>query len=172
LEQGLLDVNDWDIHSGELRYALLMEVLMRKLGLVLAIITLLAGVSVQAQRKSGKPPIQPPVDFANVIIQDDNGGGYFVLDVLSGEYKCNLCEYGIELSGFGEVKIDGCNIDFTSFDKGYRMFASANMCEQQAKIAIEAFKSPKFGFNVDPIREYWSDTDMRDSTTECKVTPK
>jgi hypothetical protein len=141
---------------------------MRKLGLALAIITLLAGVSVQAQRNSVKPIQPPPVDFPNIIIQDDNGGGYFVFDPLSGDYKCNLCEYGIELSGSGEVKIDGCNIYFTSFDNGYRIFGSANICEQQAKCAIEAFKSPKFGFNIDPIREYWSDTNMKDNTTECK----
>ena len=141
---------------------------MRKLGLALAIITLLAGVSVQAQRKSGKPRLQPPVDFQNVTIQDDNGGGYFVFDPLSGEYKCNLCEYGMELSGKGEVKIDGCNIYFTSFDNGYRMLVSANLCEQQAKCAIEAFESPKFGYNIEPIREYWSDTNMKDSTTGCK----
>ncbi len=141
---------------------------MRKIGLVLALIVLLAGVSVQAQRKSPKPRFVPPtVEVTNIVVQDDNGGGYFVFDPVSGAYKCNLCEYGYVLSGVGEVKIDGCNVYFSDIQKGYRMFASMNMCEHEAKTAVEVFALADFGFSIEPILEYWTDKDMNDSTTEC-----
>ena len=141
---------------------------MRRLVLVLAIITLVAGISVQAQKKSIGPRIQPPIwETAMVTMQDDNGGGYLVFDPMTGDYKCNLCEYGYLLEGKGEVKIDGCNIYFSEVEQGYRIFASVNMCDHQAKCAIEVFSLPKVGFDIEPIKEDWSDADMRDSKADC-----
>ncbi|HXI90461.1 MAG TPA: hypothetical protein VNO24_10650 [Blastocatellia bacterium] len=140
---------------------------MRKIGFVLALIVLLAGVSVQAQ-KSPKPLFVPPtVEPTTIVVQDDNAGGYLVFDPVSGAYKCNLCEYGYVLSGIGQVKVDGCNVYFSDIQGNYRMFASLNMCEHQAKAAIEVFALPTVGFVFEPILEYWTDTDMLGNTTEC-----
>jgi hypothetical protein len=141
---------------------------MGKIGFVLAMIVLLAGVSVQAQKKSPTPQFVPPtVEPSLIVVQDDNASGYLVFDPVSGAYKCNLCEYGYVLSGIGQVKIDGCNVYFSDIQGSYRMFASLNMCEHQAKVAVEVFALPTLGFDIEPILEYWTDTDMRGSTTEC-----
>jgi hypothetical protein len=141
---------------------------MRKIGFVLAIMVVLAGVSVQAQKKSPTPQFVPPtVEPTLIVVQDDNASGYLVFDPVSGAYKCNLCEYGYVLSGIGQVKIDGCNVYFSDIQGSYRMFASLNMCEHQAKIAVEVFALPTLGFDIEPILEYWTDSDMRGSTTEC-----
>ena len=56
---------------------------------------------------------------------------------------------------------------FSVLKDGYRMFASVNICDQQAKCAIEVFSVPGFNYDFDPILEYWSDSDMRDNTAEC-----
>jgi len=143
---------------------------MRKIGLILALIVMLAGVSVQAQKKTVRPRLSPPTpDLTLIIIQDDAGGGYFAFDPISGDYKCVLCEYDYELRGNGTVKIDGCNIYFTVLNDGYRMFASTNICDHQAKCAVEVFAPPDVRYPIEPILEYWSDSDMRDNTAECKT---
>lgn len=90
----------------------------------------------------------------------------------TGEYKCILCEYGYELSGVGQVKIEGCSIYFSHVEKGYRIFAQADPCQQRAKLACEVFDLPKLGFDIEPILEYWSDTNMKDSTADCKFTKR
>ena len=140
---------------------------MRKLAFVLAIITLVAGVSVQAQKSAqyrfGNRPIRPQ----NIVIQDDAGGGFFVVNPENGEYKCVLCEYAYELSGVGEVKIEGCTLSFSHVEKGYRIFAEADLCRRQAKLACEVFELPNVGFDIEPILEYWADTEMKDSTADC-----
>ncbi len=148
---------------------------MRRTSLVLAIMVMLAGVSVQAQKKSAQGRIAPPViQPQNMIIQDDSGGGFLLFDPASGAYKSNLCEFGYAFSGRGQVKVDGCNVYFSDIQPGYRIFASLNMCDHQAKCAFEVFELPNLGFDIQPILEYWTDTDMRNNTTECgaAVSPK
>jgi hypothetical protein len=148
---------------------------MRRTSLVLAIIVMLTGVSVQAQKKSAQGRIAPPViQPQNVIIQDDSGGGFLLFDPASGAYKSNLCEYGYAFSGTGQVKVDGCNVYFSDLQPGYRIFASLNMCDHQAKCAIEVFELPNLGFDIQPIQESWTDSDMLNNTPECiaSVSPK
>ena len=148
---------------------------MRKLTLLLAIITLVAGVSVQAQIKSVKPRIQPgpPPASMKVLIESEQGEGYFIFNPTTGDYWCNLCEYGYELNGTkGVGKIDGCNVYFSVIEDGYHMFASVNICEQQGKCAIEITKMPGINFDIEPINEYWSDSDMRNNLGQCEPTKK
>jgi len=148
---------------------------MKKASLMLAIMVMLTGVSVQAQKKSAQFRISPPtIQPQFVVIQDDSGGGYLLFDPASGAYKSNLCEFGFAFSGTGQVKIDGCNVYFSDIQPGYRIFASVNMCDQDAKCAFEIFELPSLGFDIEPIRESWTDTDMRNNTTECGavVSPK
>ena len=140
---------------------------MRKLSLLLAIIVLLAGVSVQAQKKSPRFRIGPVDENPKVVIQDDNGGGFFVFDPVSGEFKCVLCEYAYTLSGVGNVKIDGCNIYFSYIEQDYRIFATANMCDQQADLACEVYALKGSGLSIEPILEYWKDSLMKDNTEQC-----
>lgn len=148
---------------------------MRKISLLFAIIVLLAGVSVQAQRKSIKPGIQPipPPTSMKVLIQSEEGEGYFIFNPTTGDYWCNLCEYDYELNGTkGQGKIDGCNVYFNVIEDGYSMFASANICEQQGKCAIQITKMPGVNFEIEPINEYWSDSDMRNNQAQCEPPKK
>lgn len=143
---------------------------MRKLGLLFALIVMLAGVSVQAQ-KGFRPRISPPTPEPSkkIVLQDDNGGGYLVFDPMSGVYECKLCEYGYVLSGTGRAEIDGCSVYFSDIQEGYRIFASLNMCDHQAKAVIEIFSLKDLGFDIEPMSESWSDTDMQDDTGDCDV---
>lgn len=145
---------------------------MRKIGSIFALMVMLASVSVQAQ-KEFRPRISPPTpEPTKIVLQDDNGGGYLAFDPTSGAYECKLCEYGYVLSGTGEVKIDGCSVYFSDFEEGYRMFASLNMCDHQAKAVIEMFSLKDLGYDIEPMSEEWSDTDMRDDTGDCNVALK
>jgi len=128
-------------------------------------------MSVQGQQKSPQFRITPqPTPDPSITIQDDNGGGYFVLDPTTGKFQCVLCEYNVTLSGYGEVKIDGCTIYFSYIEKSsYRLFATANICEQQATMACELYALPDSKYDIEPILEYWKDSSMKDSTATCPM---
>lgn len=147
---------------------------MRRSGVVLAMIVMLAGVSVQAQKKSAQVRLKPPTfQPQQVVIQDDSGVGFLVLDPASGAYKSTLCEFGFVFSGTGQVKVDGCNLNFSDIQTGYRIFATVNMCDHQAKCAFEVFEEPNLRFDIEPIFETLVDTDILNSTTECgEISPK
>ena len=142
---------------------------MRKLSLVLLIMTLLAGVSVHAQKK--KPtPAPVPLTPQTIIIQDGSGEGFMLFDLGTGAYKCELCEYGYTFSGIGSVKTDGCLVTFSAIGDGYTMTAYASLCEQQAKCIIQVTKAN--GFDTEPWEEVLSDPDTRDSQATCaSITP-
>ena len=143
------------------------KVKMRKISLLFAIIVLLAGVSVQAQKKGGAPlPIGPPVP-RQVSVQDQDGGGFIVFDLPTGDFKCNMCEYGLAFGGVGQVKIDGFNIYFTALSEEYSMFVSINVWDKQGKAVMEIFNPPP-GSAVDAnLREYWTDGNIYNNTLSC-----
>ncbi|MFY9611538.1 MAG: hypothetical protein WAU45_23365 [Blastocatellia bacterium] len=145
---------------------------MRRISLIAAMIALLVGIPVQAQKKVRgiMPPTPEPTTL--VTVKDDGGGGFLHFDLKSGEFKCYLCEYDYALTGFGEVKIDGCNLYFSAITADYRMFASLNMCEHQGKSAVEIFRVPDSKFGIESMFEYWTDTDMNNSTPDCSPPQK
>lgn len=147
---------------------------MRRSAVALAMIIILAGVSVQAQKKSAQVRFTPPtIQPQQVVIQDDNGIGFLIFDPASGVYKSTLCEFGLVFSGTGQVKVDGCTVSFSDVQTAYRIFATVNMCDHEAKCAFEVFEEPNFRFDIEPIFETLVDTNTLDSTTECgTVSPK
>lgn len=138
---------------------------MRRLSLVFAMIVLLVGIPVQAQK------IQPRPGTAGVLVQGENGEGFMIFNLKSGEFKCNLCEYGYVMSGVGEVKIDGCNIYFSAVTDDYNIFATINKCDQQAKVAVEMYPED-YRFDIKPIHESWFDSNLLDSKANCDIPPK
>lgn len=147
--------------------------IMRKISLVITVVVLLAGVSVQAQKKHRSiQPIAPPVEVQNVCVQDDDGDGFFIFNPLTGAFKCYMCEYNFVWSGVGGVKVDGCNVYFSAVTDSYRMFLSVNVCEQQGKAALEILKLPGSDYDIEPMVENWTDTNMRDDTMECTAAAK
>ena len=145
---------------------------MRRISLFFALAVLLVGIPVQAQ-KHNRPIIQPPPGIRPtlVLIQGDTGEGYMTFDLRSGAFTCNLCEYNYELKGVGNVKIDGCNVYFSVVTDNYNIFASVNMCEHQAKCAVEVYGIPDKTDIIQPITEYLVDSDMLNSKPDCSVTP-
>jgi hypothetical protein len=142
---------------------------MRKLSLVLLIMTLVVGVSVNAQKKK-RVPAPVPLTTQSIIIQDDTGEGFMFFDLGTGAYKCTLCEYGYTYSGIGSVKTDGCLVTFSAIGDGYTMTAYASLCEQQAKCIIQVTKAN--GFDIEPWEAVLSDPDTRDSQATCaSITP-
>jgi hypothetical protein len=140
---------------------------MRRFSLVFAMIVLLVGIPVQAQKIQPRPIVGP----AAVTIQGENGEGYMVFNLNTGEFTCFLCEYGYAMSGKGEVKIDGCSIYFATLTDEYNIFITINKCEQQAKVAVEYY--PKDNrFDIQPVYESWFDLNLLDSKADCAVPPE
>jgi hypothetical protein len=106
-----------------------------------------------------------------VLIQGDTGEGFMTFDLKSGAFTCNLCEYGYELKGIGDVKIDGCNVYFSVVTDNYNVFASVNMCDHSAKCVAEVYGIPDKDYTIQPITEYLIDTDMLNSKPDCSVAP-
>ena len=136
---------------------------MRKLGLMFLTMVLLTSGVAQAQKKFRKPPIAPTPQI--VIIQDEAGEGFMLFDLVTGAYKCTLCEYDYAFSGVGSLKTDGCNVFFSAQEDGYSMTAYVDLCEQTAKCAIQVFKAN--GFDIEPWEETLSDSDLRNSEATC-----
>ena len=143
---------------------------MKRIGLALAIVVLLVGIPVQAQKKN-RPIIQPPPGTrpAVVLIQSDTGEGYMTFDLRSGAFTCNLCEYGYVLKGVGTVKIDGFNVSFSAVTDEYSIFAGANLFDHQAKCVAEVFAVPGSPVDIQPVTEYLVDTDMLNSKPDCSI---
>ncbi|HWO02542.1 MAG TPA: hypothetical protein VNS63_25085, partial [Blastocatellia bacterium] len=120
-----------------------------------------------------RPIIQPPPGIrpAGVLIQGDTGEGFMTFELKSGAFTCNLCEYGYELKGVGDVKIDGVNIYFSAVTEDYSVFASANVFDHQAKCVIEVLRMPDKGYDIQPITEYLVDSDMLNSKPDCSEAP-
>lgn len=142
---------------------------MRRPGLVILIITLLAGVSAYAQRDHNPKP-QPPIGTAQqVYIQDDSGEGFMAFDLWSGAYTCRLCEYDYEFTGKGTVKTEGCLVTFRVVSENYSMTAYADMCEKRA-ICIISMRKMAGDSDSDSMQITMSDSDLRNSTLECGIT--
>lgn len=140
---------------------------MKRISLVFAMVALLVGIPVQAQQKIS-PIIPPPgIRPVGVLIQADNGEGYMTINLKTGEFVCNLCEYNYALKGVGGVKIDGCNVYFSVITDDYSMFATINMCENQAKCAVQVLTDPNNTWDFQPFTEYLIDSNMLDSTPDC-----
>jgi len=139
---------------------------MRKLFFLLLVVTLLAGASVNAQKKNRTPILQPPTR-QSIINQDENGEGFMVFDISTGAYKCRICEYNFAVSGFGGVKTSGCMIYFSARSDGYVMSAYVNACEQTGTCFIQV-NNP--GVDFAPWEEDLVDSNLRDSQAACWAT--
>ena len=128
------------------------------------VIALFASVTASAQKKKRIPaPVAPTPQ--QVIIQDEAGEGFMLFDLVTGAYKCKLCEYDSTFSGIGSVKTDGCIVIFAAVEQGYSMSAYVDLCEQKAKCALLINNSG--GPNPEPYEEILSDPDLRDSKATC-----
>ena len=139
---------------------------MKKISLMLAIIVLLAGVSVQAQKGNRIQPIGPPVSKL-LSVQDQTGDGFIMFDIVTGEFKCNMCEYKYAFSGKGDVKVDGFNVYLTSVTDSYQIFISLNVWDKQGKAVMQVFQVPGGQFDIEPIQEFWTDLNIDDNTLSC-----
>jgi hypothetical protein len=140
---------------------------MRRISLLLAIIVLVAGVSVQAQKKGGIQPVSPPVP-RQLCVQDQDGGGFIVFDLNSGEFKCSMCEYKYGYSGTGEVKVEGFNVYLTAVTDAYQIFVTINMWERSGRTVMEIYESPE-GKSIEPFKEFWTDVNIDNNSMNCAV---
>lgn len=139
---------------------------MRKISLLFSIIVLLAGVSVQAQKKGGPQPIGPPVR-KQLSVQDPDGGGFIVFDLSTGDFKCYMCEYKYALSGKGQVKVDGFNVYLSAETDSYEIYATVDMWARQGKALMVVYKSPNDTSDIDPFKEFWTDVNIDNNTLNC-----
>ena len=144
---------------------------MRRTSLTLLTILILSTMVVFAQNGIPKKPIVPGGTAKEFSIQDDNRSGYIFINTVTGEYKVVFCEYDYAFSGIGKVEVLGCTVYFSDIQDGYRMFATANMCRQLAKVSCEVFERPDMP-KIDPIQEVWVDTNLKDNTDQCWKSPK
>jgi hypothetical protein len=137
--------------------------MMRKIFLIVAIIALLTAVSAPAQKIGGIQSKQAQT----ITIQDDAGEGYMVLDLLTGAYKCRLCEYDYSYSGIGSLKTEGYMTTFSAIGDGYSMTAYISVYEQMGKCFIEVTKVPGTQVTIEPYQESLCDSNLRDSVATC-----
>ena len=144
---------------------------MRKLSLLLAIIIALTGFSVNAQKKRSSQKSSPPIiEYPEIVLEDDAGGGFILFQPSTGAYKCVLCKYsGYTFESVGQVKVDGCSIYLTDLRDGYRVLISVNICTQEGKSAVEMTKPPDpTGVYLPmPMEEFWNDTNLADAKKDC-----
>ena len=137
-----------------------------------AIIVLLTGVSVQAQKRSRAPqPIGPPIP-QSLSVQDQDGDGFIVFDLSTGDFKCNMCEYNYAFGGTAQVKIDGFNVYLSAVTPEYQMFVSVNMWDRQGKATMIVFgagTSVDAASSTDAFKEFWTDVNIDNNTLNCAL---
>jgi hypothetical protein len=146
---------------------------MKRYVLFFALITCMIVASVSAQDKLVIGPNDLPSQSELITIQDDSTGNYLIFNITSGEYKYIRCENQTGLSGIGKAKVDGCLITFEDIEQDRRVVASVDECTQVAKASITLVQFSTA--DTKPAKELLSDTDMRNSTTDCaavKLQPK
>jgi hypothetical protein len=142
---------------------------MKKVTLLLSVIILFAVFSAQAQQSAGSSQQASATDINTaelVTVEDDATGSFLIFNIGSGEYKFYRCSDSKGMHGFGTVNVVGCSVTLVDVQPSHRVVASADLCDQQAKAAIEQFKTigPKGGTLM---KEYLSDVDMRDNNQSC-----
>ena len=140
---------------------------MKKLCFVCAMVILLAGVSVQAQKKSAPKPLPPIIQLDNIIIEDDASGNFLIIAPTTGEYKFHRCSDGFTMSGVGVVRLDGCAVSFEDNEADHRVLASVNLCTQEGKALVERFGPVLSNAAFDPLKEMLSDKSLGDNTLSC-----
>jgi hypothetical protein len=154
----------------------LWEGFMRKLIVTCAMIVLVAGSSVQAQKK-GIELIGPPIPFNQTIsIEDDATGSFLVFDTGSRKYKFTRCNDSFTITGAGFVKVDGCSIYLEDVQTDHRVVASVNECDQQGKAIVETFAPVSISPNspaetaqldVTPFKAFLSDQNLGNNLLDC-----
>jgi hypothetical protein len=159
----------------------------KKIGFIFAMIILFAVFSVQAKQKTGiitAPPVRqqpsiqpaPTPEYDNAItLEDDATGTYLVISPLSGKYKYFQCNGGSPIalmSGTAKVRIDGCTIYVEDVQASHSVLATLNKCTQEGKAAIEQYSMKDRPYDVQVIKSYISDSNMRDNTLSCQTEKK
>lgn len=154
---------------------------MKKVTLIFSLFILLVALSAQAQQLPGikHPPVITPdpqagpvIQYDNTITVEDDASGYFLIfNPISGSYKFSRCSEGTAInvmSGTGKVKIDGCSVSLEDVQPSRTVLVSVNKCTQEGKAAIEQFSVKDRPLDILEIKEYLSDSNMRDNTRSCK----
>jgi hypothetical protein len=148
---------------------------MRKLSLLIAVVIVLAGLSVNAQISRSGPKGSPPIiEYPEIVLEDEDGAGFIRINPGTGAYKYVLCEYdAYTIESVGQVKIDGCNFYLTDLKETHRTLVSVNLCSQEGKCAMEMYKYPaQPGVYIPlPMEEIWTDSNLLDNAGECIYSP-
>ena len=147
---------------------------MKKLIFMCAMIAMITGASVQAQKKPIQP-IGPPVPFSQTInVEDDATGNFVVFNTGSGKYRFTRCSDGLTITGAGFVRVDGCSITLEDVQPDHRIVVSANECAQAAKAIVERFAPfPTSGslevapLDVEPFKAFLSDSNLDNNLLDC-----
>lgn len=148
---------------------------MRRITLMLMMLTLMSGGAAYAQksRKTAPLPAQPaqaPTAQAQYIyVQDDQGAGFVVINLTTGSYKAMLCDSRSSFSGTGSVKVDGCSVTFAALQESHSITATANICDQKGQSFIEVKQVAGVGFATDPVLKTLNDSNISDSAADCAV---
>lgn len=141
---------------------------MKRLSFICATAILLASASVQAQ-KTSTPSLIPPPIFQYIVIEDDDSGDFLIIESGSGEYKFRRCSDGLEMSGFGIVRMDGCAVSFEDSQLDHRVLASVDLCTEQGKAVVERFALASDKFASSAFKSVLSDSSFGDNTISCST---
>ncbi|HKR62079.1 MAG TPA: hypothetical protein VJS64_20495 [Pyrinomonadaceae bacterium] len=142
---------------------------MRRLSFIVALLILLAGVSVQAQK--GVPPIEKEGEY-DICVQDDVNGYYLLFNSTTGDYEFERCSDGVEFLGKGQISGKECDIILEDAGFNRYIFAAVNLCEQTGKAHIRVFKGLKTTPYIPPMLETLTDSNMIDDTWDCSTVKK
>ena len=147
---------------------------MKKIGLMFAMILLLAGVSVSAQNFGSNQVFDRQYD---INVQDETTGSYLLFNSTTGSYKFVRCSDGATMKGLGQVTRKGCVVDLVAIgpiiagDRMdiplYKVLATVDECTKEAKAAVEINDWMKGKPPIPPMKESLSDTDISNNTDNC-----
>jgi len=122
---------------------------------------------------SGQARADKSKTTAEPVLQDDNTGSFMVINVTTGEYKFHDCASSFVMGGFATVNITGCRVTVKDVSEERLVVADIDMCAGQARAYLVTETLDGLYGVSSPTRQYTIiDSDIRDSTTECKTPQK
>jgi hypothetical protein len=139
---------------------------MRRLGFIVVLLILLAGVSVHAQKDFA--PIEKDGEY-DICVQDDANSNYLLFNSKSGDYEFERCSDGVEFRGTGQISGKECELILEDVGFNRYVLARVDLCEQTGTGLVRIFKGIKTLPYIPPMLETLGDSGMKDDTWDCST---
>ena len=139
----------------------------------IAVALMISSLLVVAASGQVKNASRFPRPIGELVLQDDDSGDYLLIDLSTGGYKFKSCWSDFALGGIAEVGFSGCSVSLKEVSESRLVLIEADPCSGQGRAYIAVADGDPYHTDKSLTREFIiTDTNIKDSSPECKVEGK